>query len=63
MANDKKTGSNALVNRAAFSGALDKDLKSKLDDLHKETRIPKNRLYDEAIELLLLKYDKDISAD
>lgn len=47
-----------LVNRKSISNAIDKDLFEKLDELAKETRINKSRLLDEAIELLLKKYNK-----
>lgn len=58
MSTSKKTGARQLVNRTAFSGALDNDLLRQLDQLHKETQIPKNRLYDEAVALLLNKHNK-----
>jgi predicted DNA-binding protein len=47
-----------LVNRRLFSTSLEKELYKKLDDLSKETRIPKTRLLDEAIEDLLKKHGK-----
>lgn len=53
MSNKKR---NQLVNREPFSGALDKTLYERLHELHERTGIPKNRLYDQAIELLLEKY-------
>lgn len=62
MSVPRKRGSAALVHRTPFSGALDNDLSDKLNELHKETKIPKNRLYDEAIELLLNKYNKSYNA-
>lgn len=45
---------NKLVNRKAFSSALRNDLYEELDLLHKDTKIPKSQLFDEAIELLLV---------
>lgn len=47
-----------LKNRQAFSNAMDKELFNKFDELAKETRIPKSKLLDEAIELLLKEYKK-----
>ena len=47
-----------MVNRVRFTSSLDKALKPKLDRLSKETRIPKSRLLDEAVEDLLKKYEK-----
>ncbi len=51
-----------LRTREPLSNAVDKELKRMFDDLHVETRIPKARLLDEALELLLQKYKK-LSAD
>lgn len=42
-----------LKNRIRFSTSLDKELSIKLEELSKSTRIPKSKLLDEAIELLL----------
>ena len=47
-----------MVNRVRFTSSLDKALMPKLDLLSKETRIPKSRLLDEAVEDLLEKYEK-----
>lgn len=47
-----------LRTRKTLSNAIDRELHEKLDKLTKETRIPKSKLLDEAIELLLKKYDK-----
>ncbi len=47
-----------LKNRVAFSNAIDKALYEKFELLAQETRIPKSRLLDEAIQLLLKKYNK-----
>ena len=47
-----------MVNRVRFTSSLDKALMPKLDRLSKETRIPKCRLLDEAVEDLLKKYEK-----
>lgn len=49
-----------LVNRKQFTSTLRKDLIEAFDKLHEETRIPKSRLHDEAIEDLLKKYHRDI---
>lgn len=47
-----------MVNRVRFTSSLKKELMPQLDELSKETRIPKSRLIDEAIEDLLKKYEK-----
>lgn len=49
-----------LVNRTQFTSTMRNDLIEAFDKLHKETRIPKSRLHDEAIEDLLKKYHRDI---
>ena len=46
----------ALVNRTRFTSSLKNELLDQFDHLAKETRIPKSRLFDEAIEDLLKKY-------
>lgn len=48
-----------LKNRIRFSTSLDKELSQKLEALSKSTRIPKSKLLDEAIELLLFKHNKE----
>ena len=45
-----------LVNRTRFTSSLNNELLERFDQLAKETRIPKSRLFDEAIEDLLKKY-------
>lgn len=47
-----------MVNRVRFTSSLKKELMPQFDQLAKETRIPKSRLMDEAIEDLLKKYEK-----
>lgn len=47
-----------MVNRVRFTSSLKKELMPKLDKLAEETRIPKSRLLDEAVEDLLKKYEK-----
>ncbi|MFQ7298327.1 MAG: ribbon-helix-helix domain-containing protein [Clostridium sp.] len=49
-----------LKNRVRFSTSLDKDLAKRLDDLSTNTRIPKSKLVDEAIEMLLAKHKNNI---
>lgn len=49
-----------LKNRVRFSTSLDKDLAKRLDDLSTNTRIPKSKLVDEAIEMLLDKHKNNI---
>ncbi|MEK3867031.1 ribbon-helix-helix domain-containing protein [Paenibacillus sp. FSL H7-0716] len=53
-----KPGNRGLVNRKAFSNSLRNDLSQAFNELHKETEIPKSKLLDQAIELLLEKYSK-----
>lgn len=45
-----------LKTRRAFSNAIDKDLFVAFEQIHKETRIPKSKLLDEAIQMLIEKY-------
>lgn len=45
------------VNRIRLVSSLDKNLAPKLDQLSKETRIPKSRLLDMAVEDLLAKFE------
>ena len=45
-----------LVNRTRFTSSLKNELLDQFDQLAMETRIPKSRLFDEAIEDLLEKY-------
>ena len=49
-------GEAVLVNRKKFVSSLANELVEPFDQLAKETRIPKSRLFDEAIEDLLKKY-------
>lgn len=52
------SGNRNLKNRIAFSNAIEKSLYETFEELHKKTRIPKSKLFDEAVELLLEKYSK-----
>ena len=47
-----------LTTRKRVTTTLDKELLKRLDELSKETRIPKSKLFDEAIEDLLEKHKK-----
>lgn len=47
-----------LVNRTRFTSSLKNELMHGFNRLAEETRIPKSRLIDEAIEDLLKKYEK-----
>ncbi len=47
-----------LVNRTRISTSIDNKLLAQFDELAKDTRINKSRLYDEAIKDLLVKYGK-----
>ena len=48
-------GRNDLKTRTPIGSAIDINLSKKLDELSKDTKIPKSKLLDEAIELLLEK--------
>lgn len=48
---------NPLVNRKQFTSTLRNDLIYALERLHNDTRIPKSKLHDEAVEDLLKKYE------
>ncbi len=50
------SGNPNLKNRHAFSSAVDKKLYETFEQIHQETRIPKSKLLDEAIQLLIEKY-------
>ena len=47
-----------LVNRTRFTSSMKNELMAGFDKLAAQTRIPKSRLIDEAIEDLLNKYKK-----
>lgn len=49
-----------LKNRTAFSNAIDTRLFEAFEELRKETEIPKSKLLDKAIKLLLKEYGKEI---
>lgn len=51
-------GEAQLVNRKKFVSSLQNELVPQFDQLSRETRVPKSRLLDEAIEDLLKKYEK-----
>ncbi|MGG7200783.1 ribbon-helix-helix domain-containing protein [Clostridium butyricum] len=55
---DKNSTQRELVNRKRFNTSADIDLLTALDELSKETMIPKSKLIDKALELLLKEYDK-----
>lgn len=50
-----------LVNRTRISTSIKNELVTALDKLADQTRIPKSRLLDEAIEDLLKKYEKRLA--
>ncbi|WP_392486750.1 ribbon-helix-helix domain-containing protein [Haloimpatiens sp. FM7315] len=54
---------NGLVNRHKVSFSIDKNLFKMLDDLSKETMIPKTRLVDKALELLAKEYNREIDTE
>lgn len=47
-----------MVNRVRFTSSIKKELMPQWDKLSEETRIPKSRLLDEAMEDLFKKYEK-----
>lgn len=51
------------MSREPFATTIDSELKKKLNELSKQTRIPQSKLADEAIEDLLKKYPNKKSAD
>jgi metal-responsive CopG/Arc/MetJ family transcriptional regulator len=55
---DKKSTQRELVNRKRFNTSVDINLLNSLDDLSEKTMIPKSKLIDKALELLLKEYDK-----
>lgn len=57
MTNSDLVRNRDLKNRIRFSTSLSKDLAEKLDCLSKQSRIPKSKLLDEAVELLLDKHN------
>ena len=56
-----KMGEALLVNRTRFTSSLKNELMRDFNRLAEETRIPKSRLMDEAIEDLLKKYEKRVA--
>ncbi|HAT4114204.1 TPA: ribbon-helix-helix domain-containing protein [Clostridium perfringens] len=48
-----------LKTRIRFSTSVDIKLAEKLENLSSQTRIPKSKLIDEAIELLLKNHNKE----
>jgi hypothetical protein len=46
-----------LVNRRPINNSLDKELYDKFHDLHERTGLPKSKLLDEAVKLVLKKYE------
>ncbi len=45
-----------LKNRRRFSSQMDRETYEALEKLHLQTHIPKSKLLDEAVQLLLKKY-------
>lgn len=52
-----------LKTRVPFNTTLNKELSQELDQLAKETRIPKSKLTDEAVELLLKKHKRGVESE
>ena len=55
--------SNGYKNRKRYSTTLYKDLIPALEELHAKTRIPKSKLFDEAIGDLLEKYGIEVPTE
>ncbi len=49
-----------LKNRIRISSSVDKKLYDVFEEIANETKIPKSKLYDMALELLAEKYNKNI---
>ena len=49
-----------LKNRIRISSSVDKKLYDVFEEIANETKIPKSKLYDIALELLAEKYNKNI---
>ncbi|SCH67399.1 Ribbon-helix-helix domain [uncultured Clostridium sp.] len=49
-----------LKNRIRISSSVDKKLYDVFEEIANETKIPKSKLYDMALELLAQKYNKNI---
>ena len=49
-----------LKNRIRISSSVDKKLYEVFEEIANETKIPKSKLYDIALELLAKKYNKEI---
>jgi predicted transcriptional regulator len=45
--------------RVAFATKIDSDIKTKIQELSKVTRIPQSKLVDEALDDLLKKYESN----
>ena len=56
-------GEAQLVNRTKFVSSLKNELVPLFNQLSSDTRVPKARLWDEAIEDLLKKYEKRRALD
>lgn len=56
-------GEAQLVNRTKFVSSLKNELVPLFNQLSADTRVPKSRLLDEAIEDLLKKYEKRLADD
>lgn len=55
---DKKSTQRELVNRKRFNTSVDIALLNDLDELSERTMIPKSKLIDRALELLLKEYSE-----
>lgn len=51
---------NDLVNRTRFSNSIRNELMESFNSLHQDTQIPKSRLLDRAVELLLLEHNRQL---
>lgn len=55
--------SNGYKNRERYSTTLRKDLVPAMEKLHSKTRIPKSKLFDEAVDDLLKKHGIEVPTE
>lgn len=55
---DEQLQKRGLKTRKPISNSVDIAIVNELDQLHKQTRIPKSKLLDEALEDLFEKYER-----
>lgn len=52
-----------MITRKPINNSVDKKLYETLDELHKETDVPKSKLLDQGLRLLFKKYGKQVEED